>query len=96
MSEVHPFQAEFDKMYITANEIQELLKVERCGILYAKKRGFLPDPIVIRGVRAYLWKREALQPYLDAWKIALSVRRGEMLPKAQEDANTQDNAPAAV
>lgn len=68
----------FDERYITSTEIQKELGVERSTILNARRRGMLPDAIVVRGVRAFIWEREKIQPYLNAWKLSLKVRRGQV------------------
>lgn len=73
-----PEQAAFDIKYITSSEITKTLKVERSTILYARKTGLLPPPIIVQGVRAFIWEREALKPHLDAWTIMLAARRGEL------------------
>jgi len=77
------FQQEFDKQYITGNEIQALLSVTRTALLYARKRGTLPDAILVHGSGIFIWNRKAIQPFLDSWKISLSVRRGQ--PVAPKD-----------
>ena len=71
-------QARFDELYITSNEIQKTLKVERSSILKARRRGMLPEPVVIRGVNTFIWERAPLKPFLDAWTISLASRRGEL------------------
>jgi hypothetical protein len=71
-------QEAFDALYISSSEIQKELKVERSAILYARRRGMLPNPIIVPGVRAFVWEREKVRPYIDAWKLALASRRGEL------------------
>lgn len=71
-------QERFDEKYITSTEISKTLNVERSSILHARNRGLLPEPVVVKGVRAFIWEREPLQQYLDAWKITLASRRGEL------------------
>lgn len=78
MSDNKTSQELFDEKYITSSEIQETLGVERSSILNARRRGMLPDPITVRGVRAFIWEREKVTPYLEAWKISLASRRGEL------------------
>lgn len=72
-------QETFDKHYITSTEIQRELGVERSTILNARKRGMLPDPIIVMGVRAFIWEREKVKPYLKAWELSLKSRRGELV-----------------
>lgn len=71
-------QAQFDQRYISSNEIQRTLRISASAIVQARKRGLLPAPIVI-GVRAlYLWEREQVVPFLDAWHINIKARRREL------------------
>lgn len=79
MSDNKTAQERFDEMFITGSEIQSRLSVNRSTILNARRRGLLPDPIVVRGTRAFIWEREKVTPYLDAWQIALSSRRKELV-----------------
>jgi predicted DNA-binding transcriptional regulator AlpA len=71
-------QEQFDLDYITCDEIQRTLNVSRASIFNARKRGLLPDPVQVRGVRAFIWEREKIAPYIAAWKISLASRRGEL------------------
>lgn len=71
-------QKDFDAKYITSTEIQKRMKVERASILNARRRGLLPNPVIVPGVRAFIWEREAVEPYLKAWEISLASRRGEL------------------
>ena len=71
-------QERFDKMYVTSTEIQQRLNVVRSVILKARHRGMLPDPVVIPGLRAFIWERENVTPYLDAWELSLASHRGEL------------------
>lgn len=78
MSESQSPQERFDEIYITSTEIQEELNVSRSNILNARRRGMLPDPIQIKGVRAFIWEREKTRPFIEAWKLSLASRRGEL------------------
>lgn len=73
-------QEEFDKTYITSREIREYLKINRSTIVQGKERGLLPEPILLDGGKGQvqLWKREEVMPYLEAWRINLKARRGEL------------------
>jgi len=84
MSDAQTPQERFDELYVTSSEIQITLNVSRTVILGARKRGMLPDPVLVRGLGAFIWERETVTPYLDAWKISLASRRGELQPKAPE------------
>ena len=69
-------QEKFDEMYITATEICREMGVSRAGILYARKKGYLPQPISINNDQIYIWERAPLQEYLNAWRIILNTKRG--------------------
>ena len=69
-------QIEFERKYITASEVMKELSIARPALMYARRSGHLPTPIVANDGRLYLWEREVLKPYLDAWKQALASRRG--------------------
>ena len=71
-------QARFHELYITSTEIQRTMNVERSSILNARRRGMLPNAVVVPGVRAFIWERKTIKPYLDAWTISLASRRGEL------------------
>ncbi len=71
-------QQEFDEIYITSSEICRELKITRATIVQGRRRGLLPDPIVVNGAQIQIWKREAVRPFLNAWNINLQARRGEL------------------
>lgn len=72
-------QAEFDATYITSSEICKELGVSRAAIVSGRRRGLLPDPVIINGAQILVWKRDAVRPFLDAWKLMLQARRGELI-----------------
>lgn len=72
-------QQEFDETFITSSEIGKELKVCRASIVSARRRGLLPQPIVVNGAQIYIWKREIVRPYLDNWKAMLQARRGQAI-----------------
>jgi len=74
-SNANDAQHEFNERYITSSEIMEKLDVTRTTILSARRTGKLPDPIDIQG-KIFIWERDKVTPYLDAWKVVLDVRRG--------------------
>ena len=57
------------------SEIMQTMGVTRTTILSARRTGKLPDPIDIQG-KIFIWERDKVTPYLDAWKIVLDARRG--------------------
>lgn len=68
-------QERFNRTYISASEIIEILNVHRSTLLYARRTGKLPEPIIVND-QVLLWERESVQPYIAAWKIILDARRG--------------------
>lgn len=75
MSEIQSAQDHFDAVYITGSEIQSILKVQRCTVTTANKKGLLPDPIIIRGAGTFIWERKKVMSYIEAWRIVLDERR---------------------
>ncbi len=73
---ISPAQEAFDKTYITAAQIMKDLGLTRGGLLYARKSGKLPDPIVVNDGRLLIWERSTVSQYLDAWNTILKARRG--------------------
>lgn len=73
-------QQRFDAMYMCSSEIQKRLGVARTSITQARRRGMLPDPIIVHIGEAmlYLWERTTVEPYLNAWEITLKARRREL------------------
>lgn len=69
-------QADFEQKYISAHEIAKLLGVTRQSVHFARKRGALPNPILVGPDMIYIWERAALKPYLDAWADQLHASRG--------------------
>lgn len=67
-------QERFAEKYITSSEICDEVNVARATILHARRRNLLPNAIVVNNV--YIWERDAIRPYIDAWKLILNVRRG--------------------
>ena len=72
----NPAQEKFDSTYITSSALMQEMGVSRTGLLYARRRGLLPGAIVVNDGQLFLWEREPLQKYIDAWKLILDVRRG--------------------
>lgn len=71
-------QEKFDNTYISSSEICRELGVTRATIVNARRRGLLPDPVIVNDIQLYLWERETVQPYLNAWSLMLKSRRGEL------------------
>lgn len=68
-------QQRFARLYISSSEICAKMNIARSSLLLARRRGLLPDPIAIPGCTMFVWERATVQPYLDAWKLLLDVRR---------------------
>lgn len=68
-------QRAFDEWFISSSEIMKTLNVSRTTILSARRTGKLPGAIDIQG-KIFIWDRDRIKPYLDAWKIVLDARRG--------------------
>lgn len=69
-------QSEFDQTYITGFEICQELNIPRSTLLRARERGKLPEPIMVPGVKAFIWERSKIASALDQWKADLAARRG--------------------
>jgi hypothetical protein len=69
-------QALFEATYVTASQIMRELGISRSALLYARKRGVLPDPIIINEGRLYIWQRKDVQANINAWKRMLDIRKG--------------------
>lgn len=71
-----PAQIKFDETYITAAQIMQDLKISRPALLYARRAGKLPSPIIANAGHLLLWELADIGEYLKEWKIALNARRG--------------------
>ncbi len=67
-------QQRFDKHYINSVEIAQMLGVTRAAVMYARKRGILPEPIVVNNCQIFVWERAAVTPYVDAWHNTIKRR----------------------
>lgn len=72
-------QQEFDETYISSSEICAELGISRATLVHGRRRGLLPDPIVVNSIQLYLWKRKEVRPYIDSWHLHLKARRGELV-----------------
>lgn len=69
-------QIVFDKQYITAAEITRELGISRAGFLYGRRRGMLPEPIVVSEGRLVMWERTpTLLATIAKWKEAITARK---------------------
>ena len=53
------------------------MNVTRAALLYARRRGTLPEPIVVNDGQLTMWERSIVEPYLREWKYMLAIRRGQ-------------------
>jgi len=75
MTTLNEAQKKFNEKYITSSEIMQTLNVTHTSILSARRTKKLPDPIDIQG-KIFIWERDKVTPYLNAWKMVLDARRG--------------------
>lgn len=68
-------QDRFDTLYITSSEIARELGIARTTLMQARKRGLLPDPIIVNDGQVYLYERAKVRQNIDAWKIILQTRK---------------------
>lgn len=80
----NPAQQRFNETYITATEVSLEMEVSRPSVLYAKKRGLLPEAIHVGDQHVCIWEREAIRPALEAWKRMLAARKGKPHPELSE------------
>lgn len=71
-------QNRFNERYITSAEICKQLGVTRTSVLYARRRGKLPNSISLCGHENGIcfWEREEVKPALAAWQSELNQRKG--------------------
>lgn len=75
MPDTHLAQLMFNKTYISGAEIVKEVGVTRPALLYARRRGLLPDPIVV-SPSVHLWIRADVKPSIEQWKAELTAKRG--------------------
>lgn len=69
-------QERFDRLYVTSTEIAHRLRVTAPTVFHARRRGDLPDPIVINRTQIYIWERALIEPAIQAYEARLASRRG--------------------
>ena len=55
-----------ENMYITANELAEMLHLTRGSVYTMRRKGILPEGKKIGGVRR--WSAKEIQEFMKAWK----------------------------
>lgn len=65
-------QKKFDELYISSKEILKRLNVTRATVSQAKKRGTLPEPIVVNN--SSLWERKEVEPALQSWEASMRAK----------------------
>jgi predicted DNA-binding transcriptional regulator AlpA len=70
-------ELDFNNKYITSHEVMKTLGISRTQLLYARRKGRLPNAIILNDGHLIIWERESIQTYMDAWSVLLNARRGE-------------------
>ena len=68
-------QQRFDQHYMTSSEVAQEVGVNRTTVLQARRKGYLPEPIVVNDGQVILFERHVVRPFIDAWKVLLTARR---------------------
>jgi len=68
-------QATFDKTYISSKEIIDRLGISKSTLLLGNKKGFLPTPVTVHGIKAYIWVRDDAEAGIVRWEQALNARK---------------------
>lgn len=61
-------QQEFDKKYITASEVMDILQISRAGFLYQRRMGKLPNAILVNDGRVVIWLRAEIESIVEQWR----------------------------
>lgn len=69
-------QVSFDQQYIGSVEICQMLDISRVVFCHWRKKGKLPDPIIVPGTNTFLWLRSQALPIILQWKEEREFRRG--------------------
>jgi hypothetical protein len=72
-------QKEFDRAYITSSEICKSLRISRASLVLARRRGAIPQPILVNDSQIHIWRRKDIQGVLDSWQLDLQIRRKEFV-----------------
>ena len=68
-------QAEFDKKYVTSRELMDRLQISKSTLLLGNRNGYLPEPLTVSGLSAYIWVRAETVELVDAWGKMLNAKR---------------------
>lgn len=72
-------QKQFDNKYISSTELCAAMEVTRATLVNAYRRGQIPQPIRLispkGGTQLMLWERDAIEPYMAAWRPQVAVRK---------------------
>jgi predicted DNA-binding transcriptional regulator AlpA len=71
-------QERFNQQYITSAEIAAECHVSRPSVMRARERRMLPEPIAVGEGNIYIWERQTVRPFIDAWKLTLAAKRGQI------------------
>jgi predicted DNA-binding transcriptional regulator AlpA len=72
-------QEEFDRVYITSSEICKMLRISRASLVLARRRGSVPEPILVNSAQIHIWRRSDIQETINSWKLVLQARRKELI-----------------
>jgi hypothetical protein len=72
-------QKEFDRVYITSSEICRILQISRASLVLARRRGTMPQPILVNDSQIHIWRRNDIQGILNSWQLGLRTRRKEFI-----------------
>ena len=67
-------QRQFNDTYISSPEIVRRLGITRTALSLARKRGVVPEPIVVKDTTMFFWMRKEVEPILRLWAERLSKR----------------------
>lgn len=63
---------QFERFYITSQKVADFVGVSRHSVFKAREQGKLPRSFSIGST--FIWEREFIMPYLEAWKHNVEVR----------------------
>lgn len=76
-------QAEFDAKYIGVPECLKRLRISRTSFLYGRRKGWMPNGILVPGSTIGLFLRSEAEPFMNQW-----ARQLERNPNAVDHAKS--------
>ena len=80
---------QLNRIYVSSVYIQKKLGINRASIPGAIKRGALPKPIHMDGIRTNIFLRDEVDPYIEQWLIVASPLRGGNRSNSKPKANVK-------